>query len=341
MGESTSRKSIAKATSGRRASVKISLQRARSPEAKFLDRSSLESVYTVGGTVPRTWTKQWDIDTSTLAMLLADRCSAGQNLYLHLVSEGLDKASYPEMIRREADMNVPILIATACEVEPTTLIFQFSLQSQEEDIISMSSFGLKWMHIAPKVYALKAVGSSTAFGEYFHLPIVRPSQICSERPKEVTTVSVRFNGVKVVATCDRLEDDVDDYIEDGDIQESDRGVVIVLLREEHSASRDAERAKVEQKSEAFQAMVDELSQESLGVLGKLESMRHFKIYPTNAPQPKKTYWAGLETGFRRMRSSTATRGLLMKYSKHGFAVLPVFRRARIDATRCPNPKLSG
>eukprot|EP00978_Attheya_sp_CCMP212_P015862 scaffold41002_cov42-Attheya_sp.AAC.1 len=272
-----------------------------------LDAKLLRGIHCLGGEIPRNSFLKWRFDETALNQILTDHGTDGKNIYLSMTCEGLDKATYKDLIRREGDENVPTLIAIVSHVPPTDVVASYSIQLQEEEMYFMPDLGLHWTpaSIGSRVHYLTSSSSASSAqqvnnSDYLLLHAVRPSQILDVPAEELLSMAIEYKGNSFI--CDRRDSilqAVSEYTEDGDIHVEDESEVVALFHAERNMQENKLKASLDLKRERFRAMTDFISKKETDVLRKLEDMKVFKIYPCNTPLSTTSNWMGIETGFRK------------------------------------------
>jgi hypothetical protein len=270
-----------------------------------LDAKLLRGIHCLGGEIPRNSFLKWRFDETALNQMLTDHGTDGQNIYLSMTCEGLDKAKYKDLIRREGDQNVPTLIAISSHVPPTDLVASYSIQLQEEEMHFMPDLGLHWTpaSLGSRVHYLASSSSASSQhlnSDYLLLYAVRPSQILDVPADDLLSIAIEYKGNTYVCDGrDSILQAVAEYTEDGDIDVEDESEVVALFHAEKNMQENKLKTSLNLKRERFRAMTDFISKKETDVLRKLEQMKVFKIYPCNTPLPTTSNWMGIESGFRK------------------------------------------
>eukprot|EP00563_Minutocellus_polymorphus_P003964 CAMPEP_0181045840 /NCGR_PEP_ID=MMETSP1070-20121207/14025_1 /TAXON_ID=265543 /ORGANISM="Minutocellus polymorphus, Strain NH13" /LENGTH=353 /DNA_ID=CAMNT_0023124401 /DNA_START=350 /DNA_END=1411 /DNA_ORIENTATION=- len=237
-----------------------------------------------------------------------------KKLWIYQASEALDKVTHKDLIETVGSHDVPVLVATICELPPTTFVATNSLQLQQQAFYSLQEKNLWWKEALPRVHILQA--TPIAFGqlldyEYTLLPIMKPSKLYGkETEKSLESVEVEFNGLTIAASVVSdvdavLEDEEDEAKEEGRaprITVGDRADIVSKLKEKKREKEAVNLALLESHTSHYHGMIalhaDSSNIEKSEVASKLEAMATYKIYPSNLPQPKT--WQYFEpTGFRK------------------------------------------
>lgn len=270
----------------------------------------------VGGPAKNAF-EYWDV-VQSLFYFIKDKLSLltqnDKKLWIYQASEALDKVTHEDIIEKVGSHDVPVLVATICELPPATFVATNSLQLQQRVFSSFQDKNLFWKEVLPRVNILQA--TPIAFGqlldyEYTLLPIMPPSKMYGkETEKSLDSVEVEVNGLKInasrVSDVDAaLEDEEDEAKEESRAPRAtsdDRADIIAKLKEKKREKEATNLALLESHTSHYHGMLsshaDSLSIERSSVASKLEAMEIYKIYPSNLPPPK-TWQYFQSTGFRK------------------------------------------
>jgi len=261
--------------------------------------------------------EHWDLIQSVLHFVkdkLSLLTQSDQKLWIFQASEALDKVTHKDIIEKVGSHDVPVLVATICELPPTTFVATNSLQLQQRAFHSLQEKNLWWKEVMPRVSILQA--APIAFGqlldyEYTLLPIMKPSKFYGkETEKSLGSVEVDFNGLTIEAS---VVSDVDAALEDEEdeakeeeraprITADNRADITAKLKKKKREKEAVNLALLESHTSHYHGMIashaESMSIERSTVASKLEAMQVFKLYPSNLPPPKQ--WEHFQsTGFRK------------------------------------------
>lgn len=259
----------------------------------------LKHIHVVGGNLPRGFLNRWDLsEVPQKLQELQRKIPPGHNMYLFYTTESYYDDSV--RVRKDGDLNVPILVVIVAPIPPTTLVARVDMQTQVEVVSDMANLGITWKKSGPGVFVLSSTMPSD---ERDQLYLLRPTDALNKKPEAVLTVAIKFEGQDVVWECDMpLEECVDDFSEDedcGDDDERKMNLTEQLLKQKTIDERAAYDA-AQRKLKAYTTMLDFFDDRDQAV-SDLDSMEVFKIYPSDAKlNPAKQTWLGL-SGFQKTK----------------------------------------
>jgi len=140
--------------------------------------------------------------TEDIIQKLLTEISPNNKLWLNLITETVTNPTTDRSVKRENDENVPILVATLCEVRPALTVSTFDMQTQTEEIVPMNNYKLSLVGIPGtnnRVFMLKSASTlNYAVLQQMLLYQRQPRKIKSDRPNKVEAVNVTFNETLVI-----------------------------------------------------------------------------------------------------------------------------------------------
>jgi hypothetical protein len=270
----------------------------------------LGSIQCVGGVLPRRTfqNSKWHFYhlPGIFSKLFNNKIPPNHKLFCYLQTESLNPNDLS--VKRDGSHLVPVLIAVSCPVEPTRLMVQCSLQAQTEDFKDMLEYPMSWEPASSlwgndgRVFGLKCKAQLTHnVTEFMQLYLKRPCEFAMERPTAIESVNIPWKGKDIVWVPTEQEDPeecVDEFIEDENLPSEEKAPILNLLIDKRRTEESNALLDHEVKAAKFYQMIVDIAN-STGtssidevVKHHLDSMKVFKIYPSNKELKRIITWAG-------------------------------------------------